>query len=247
VVLILVATSVVVGAVAQRVSGMGFGMIVAPVLVLAVGPVDGVLMVNVCGAASACMVTSRVWREVDWRRYAVLVLPALLAIGPGVAVAVTLGGPMLQVVVGVLLVGALGLSQLVTRGGRGASPTSTGIACGAASGFMSATVGVSGPLMGIYSVLTRVDHRTFAATVQPFFATLGATAFTIKMVTLPPGEHGYSWWLWVMIVGCTVMGLVLGERLQGRVSVPMAQRVVVVLAYGGSLLAVADGLVALSA
>ena len=68
------------GAIAQRVSGMGFALVVAPVLVLLIGPFDGVLMVNICGAASALMVVTRVWREISWKHYFLLAIPAVAAL-----------------------------------------------------------------------------------------------------------------------------------------------------------------------
>ncbi|WP_283136931.1 hypothetical protein [Rhizohabitans arisaemae] len=37
------------GALIQRVTGMGFGLVAAPGLVLAAGPYDGVLLINVLG------------------------------------------------------------------------------------------------------------------------------------------------------------------------------------------------------
>jgi hypothetical protein len=42
-VVVLIGVAVMAGAIAQRVSGMGFALVVAPVLVLLIGPFDGVL------------------------------------------------------------------------------------------------------------------------------------------------------------------------------------------------------------
>lgn len=236
-----VALAVLAGAVAQRVSGMGFALVVAPVLVLVVGPVDGVLMVDICGAMSACLVITRVWRLIDWRQYALLVVPALIAIVPGALVAARLGGPVLQVVIGMLVLLAVTLSLVVTRADRGTARVPTALLTGAASGFMSATAGVSGPGATIYAVLTRWEHHQFAATIQPFFATLGAAAFCSKVLALPDGLPDYDWWLWPLILGCTVVGLVLGERLARVVSARVARRSVIALAYAGGVVAVLDG------
>lgn len=240
-VLAVVALAVMTGAAAQRVSGMGFALVVAPVLVLLVGPLDGVLLVNICGAVSASIVITRVWRDIDWRQYLLLVVPALLAMVPGVWVAVRLGGPVLQIAVGGLLVAVLTASLLVTRGDRTTARAPTGVLCGAASGFMSVTAGVSGPSVTIYAVLTRWEHRSFAATMQPFFVTLGVVAFSSKALALPGGLPDYPWWLWPLITACTVVGLTAGEYLSRVVSVRLARRLVVVLAYAGAVVAVLDG------
>ena len=62
---------------------MGFALIAAPVLILLVGPFDGVLLVNLGGAVSSLIVLVRVWRNVDWRQFRRLVIPAVLTIIPG--------------------------------------------------------------------------------------------------------------------------------------------------------------------
>jgi uncharacterized protein len=243
---VMIGLAVILGAMAQRVSGMGFALVAAPVLVLLIGPFDGPLMVNICGAASASLVLTRVWRNVDWRQYVRLVIPALLAIIPGSIVAVLLGGPTLQIVIGSLLVLALTASLLVRRSGHSFARTPTAIGAGAASGFMSATAGISGPAVGIYGVLTRWDHRPFAATLQPYFVTLGTAAFVGKIVADGGRVPEYDWWLWVLIIACTLVGLSVGEVLARRISAPVARRIVIVISYLGGIAAIIDGVAALA-
>ena len=102
------------GATAQRVSGLGFALTVAPFLVLLIGPFDGVLMVNLAAAVSAAFVMTRLWRNIDWRQFVSLTIPALIAVVPGAYISVLLGGPELQIAVGLILVVALSTSLLVS-------------------------------------------------------------------------------------------------------------------------------------
>lgn len=243
---VYVALAVMAGAIAQRVSGMGFALVVAPVLIVLIGPFDGVLMVNLCGAVSSCLVITRVWRHIDWRQYLLLVVPALLAIIPGTVVSVLLGGPALQMVVGVILLVALTVSLLVTRSERIMPRGPTGIFSGATAGFMSATAGTGGPGVSIYSVLTRWEHRQFAATIQPFFVTLGTVSFTSKVIASEGGLPEYDWWLWGLVIACTVIGLVLGECLTRVVSARIARLVVIGVSYLGGAVTVIDGALALA-
>lgn len=240
-VIAVIAVAVMAGAMAQRVSGMGFAIIVAPVLVLVVGPVDGILMVNICGAVSASIIFTQVWRDVDWRQYFLLTVPALVALAPGVWIAVRLGGPMLQVGVGVLLLSVLTLSLFATRGERVLPTVPAAVLSGGACGFLSATAGASGPSVSIYAVVTRWDQRSFAATIQPFFATLGTIAFVSKVRSLPEGLPAYPWWLWLLIMSCTLVGLTVGGYLSQIVSVRLARISVIVLAYPGAIITVVDG------
>jgi uncharacterized membrane protein YfcA len=244
---VLIGLAVVLGAMAQRVSGMGFALVAAPVLVLLIGPFDGPLLVNICGAVSASLVLTRVWRHVDWRQYVRLVVPAVLAIVPGSIIAVTLGGPALQIVVGAILVAGLTASLVVTRSDRTFARTPTAIGAGAASGFMSATAGTSGPPIGIYGVLTKWEHAPFAATLQPYFITLGTAAFVGKILADGGQLPEYDWWLWVLVIACTLVGLSLGEVLARRISPRIARRVVIGISYLGGLAAILDGIATLAA
>ncbi len=68
---------------AQRITGMGFALVAAPSLILVVGGFAGVLVVNVCAALTSAAILTRLWREVDWARWRVLVAGALTASFPG--------------------------------------------------------------------------------------------------------------------------------------------------------------------
>lgn len=239
----LIALAVLIGATAQRVSGMGFALTAAPVLVLLIGPFDGVLLVNLAGAVSASIVISRVWRNIDWRQFRLLTIPALITIIPGAYVSVLLGGPALQVIVGVILVFALSVSLLVNRAEKTVPQTQAALISGAASGFMSATAGIGGPGVSVYAVLTRWEQKTFAATIQPFFVALGVTSFVIKVVLSEQGLPDYEWWVWPLVIVCTLIGLTVGERLTTYVSAKTARRIVIVISYLGGIAAIIDGLI----
>lgn len=239
--------SILVGAMAQRVSGLGFALTVAPVLVLLIGPFDGVLMVNLAGAVSAAIVISRVWRRIDWRQFVYLTIPALLAVIPGAYISVLLGGPELQITVGFILVVALSISLLVNKAQKTVPQFRAAILTGTASGLMSATAGIGGPGVAVYSVLTRWEHRSFAATIQPFFVCLGVTAFVTKVLLSEQGLPDYDWWVWPLIISCTLVGLALGEWVSGFVSVRIARISVIVISYLGGFAAILDGLMDASA
>lgn len=239
--------SILVGAMAQRVSGLGFALTVAPVLVLLIEPFDGVLMVNLAGAVSAAIVISRVWRRIDWRQFVYLTIPALLAVIPGAYISVLLGGPELQITVGFILVVALSISLLVNKAQKTVPQARAAILTGTASGLMSATAGIGGPGVAVYSVLTRWEHRSFAATIQPFFVCLGVTAFVTKVLLSEQGLPDYDWWVWPLIISCTLVGLALGEWVSGFVSVRIARISVIVISYLGGFAAILDGLMDASA
>lgn len=57
---ILALAAIVVSAMAQRVAGLGFAMLLAPFLVLLFGPHSGILLVNLLGAISSGIMFVRV-------------------------------------------------------------------------------------------------------------------------------------------------------------------------------------------
>ncbi len=236
--LIFLPLGVAAGAVTQRVTGIGFALVAAPLLVLAAGPFDGIILANVLSLLVGVVVLTTTWRDVEWRRGLLLAVPALAVIPLGAYVARTVPGPLLLVVTGTLVLLALGLVQLshraaVLRGTAGA------VGAGAASGFMNVTAGVGGPAMVLYAVSTKWEHRRFVATFQFYTVMVNCASLLSKgQPRLPPSAF-------VVSVGALAIGLLLGELLSRRVPAAKAKRAVVLLAMAGALATVVKGLIAL--
>lgn len=239
---VFVFASVLLGAMAQRVTGLGFALIVAPLLVVLLGPFDGVLIVNLCGAVSSALILTRVWRAVDWRRFRWLAGSAVVGIVPGGILAHVLPDAALEIGIGVLLMFALSASLALSRTrfeARGLPPM---IALGASSGFMNAAAGIGGPAVSIYAVLSRWPQREFAATLQPYFFVIASLSLLTKLVIAPEAWPALDWWIWTGIVGALLAGIAIGEVLSSRVSARAARRAVIVIAFAGAATAVANGL-----
>lgn len=87
----LVLASVFAGAVLQRNSGIGFAIVVAPFVILSVGPAQGITLVQLFGASSALLVLFRVLRDTDWRAFGFLVPTSLIGVAVGARVALDPG------------------------------------------------------------------------------------------------------------------------------------------------------------
>jgi uncharacterized membrane protein YfcA len=143
-VIAFVLAAVFVGAMAQRVTGLGFALVVSPVLVILLGPFDGVLIVNLCGALSAAIILAGVRRDVEWRRYLLLAGPALVGIVPGALLAYLLPEQALEIGIGLLLVAALTTSLALRRTTRVVDGPGVMAGFGFASGVMNAAAGIGG-------------------------------------------------------------------------------------------------------
>lgn len=239
--LLIAAASVILGTVLQRVSGMGVGLVVSPTLALLLGPVAGVLLTNLTTTVSAALIAITLWRDIDWRRY--VSLAPLIVVGsvPGALLVGAADRSWLEVVIGAALLGTLVFTALVRIpqvGGRWPAAVA-----GTAGGFLNTAVGVAAPAMLVYAQATSWNQRSFAATLQPIFFTMGATSVITKVGLgaapisgLPPiGVIG-------LVVAMVPIGILLGGMVATRVSATVGRRVAVVVVTLGALTLLGRGI-----
>lgn len=233
--LVLLPLGVIAGALTQRVTGIGFALVCAPLLVLVAGPFDGVVLSNLLGLIVSVVVFVAHWRDTEWRRGLLLAVPALVTIPLGAWVARTVPPAPLMVIIGVLVIVALA-AVLLSRRARVLKGTRGAVGAGAASGFMNVTAGVGGPAIVLYAVSTDWEHRRFVATFQ-FYSIFTNLASLVAKGGLPRISSSAL----VLSLGALVAGLVGGELLSRRVDHGLARRLAIGLALGGALFTVVKG------
>jgi uncharacterized protein len=226
---------VLVGAGIQRVSGLGFSLIAAPLLVLVLGPYDGISLNNTLAVGVAAATLALSWRQVDTRRALTLVPAGLVGVLPGVLVARTVPDAPLRVLIGGLVLLGLAVTVLTPRAALPPT-TAVNLATGLASGFMTASAGIGGPALVLYAALTGWPQPAFAATAQLSFAGQSALALGLKGV---PALGPYQWVLFAL---AAVGGLLGGGVLARRVPPATAERLAIVLALLGAAATFTQGL-----
>lgn len=241
--LLVIGLVALVGACLQRVSGMGLGLIGAPVLSLLVGPVAGVLIINVLAAVNAVFQTMAVRENVDWRKFW-LIGPVMLAGAiPGAWVVHSTPTAPLQVIVGgLVLVGLLVTTfmpaHMRVEGKRYA------MASGAAGGFMNTLAGIAGPAITVYAQASRWPQKSFAATLQPLFFVSGAVSLLTKELSAAePLIPTAPWYLWAIGLVAMVTGLKIGTRIAKRIDVRKARRLALIVASTGAAVTLVRGLI----
>lgn len=234
-----VGLAVLVGALTQRLTGVGFALVASPLLVLALGPIQGVVMANVFGVATALMVYVFHIRRVEYRKVLPILAAAAVAVVPGALLARTLPAPVLAIGAGTLIVLALALSVLARRIPR-VEAWPGQIVAGGLSGFMNVIAGVGGPAITAYAVASRWDHARFAVTVQFYFAALGILSLIARgaapeMTVLD----------WCVALSALVVGLVGGHLLTRWVPVRTARIICLVLALVGGVAVIVNGILSL--
>lgn len=240
--LIVVLTSIFIGAVAQRIAGLGFALLISPFLVIILGAHGGVLMVNVCGLISSLLIMFRVWKEVDWSMYRWLSVAAVIGGIPASIAAVYLPAAPMAVIVGAIVLVALGASLVLARNSVVVTGNKAKAIAGFASGITNAVAGVGGPAVSAYAVMARWPQRPFAATLQPFFVTIGIVTLAVKLTVDPGQMPPFSTLAWILIGVLIVAGIYAGEQLQKHISDEHVRFGVIVIAFIGAAAAMAKGL-----
>ncbi|GAB3846966.1 sulfite exporter TauE/SafE family protein [Nesterenkonia populi] len=241
----IIAAAVLIGTVLQRMSGTGVGLVVAPVLSILLGPGFGVLVTNLTTTVSGFLIMLSVWGAIHWRRFFLMLVPIILGAIPGAWLVGQLSAGWLSIILGSIVVFALLVTFTLKALPEWPGPIPTMLA-GGIGGFFNTTSGVAAPVMVIHSRLARWDHRSFAATLQPIFMTMGAVSALSKILMgsvdttptdgLPELPH-----LFLGIVCFVLVGIYIGTRLARFVPAPWARTAAMVLAGLGGVGAIVRG------
>jgi len=241
VVLPLLGVGIVFGTMSQRVSGMGFALLMAPFFVIVFGAYEGILLMNIGGAFSSALMLSRVWRFVNWPRFCVLLMTSIPGAAAGAFVATRLDSATLQVTVGALLLMGLAAMQLVRPSPDPVNSNVGAVVAGLASGFTNGTAGFGSPAIAIYGLVTQWPQRSFAATLQPLFIVMSLSAFVLK-TSLTGQPPSLDLWLYLTMFVLIVVGSTIGEKVKDLIQEDGIRRIVVALCYSGAIAATASGL-----
>lgn len=241
----LVLGMVVIGAIAQRVAGLGFAMLVSPFLVLALGAHQGVFLVNICGVVSSIIIVPRVWKDIDWSMFRWLVSFSVFGSVAGALLAGSLPQAPLSIIVGTVVLLALLLSLILVRADVTVSGRIPKGSAGFLSGLTNALAGVGGPAVSAYAVMARWPQRPFAATLQPFFVVTGLVTVAMKFLTVPEHLPMLPAWAWIGVAIFIWGGVLIGEQVQRVVTDKHARFFVLCVAFAGAMTALVSGLSAL--
>jgi uncharacterized membrane protein YfcA len=235
------------GAVAQRTVGMGFGLVVTPTMVLAVGPLEAVLVCNVFGVVVCSLIVWRVWRDIDWRRLAWLLVPAIAMTIPGILLAQAADDDVLKVAVGVLALAGVAVSVGFTRTDRTLDGPAVRIATGGLVGALNSSIGLGAPVIGMFGIVSRWEHHVYAATLQPFWIGLSLSTVVTRSVIASGGAPPWEWWMWVVAVVPLAIGVLAGDRIAARLDQRLARRAVVAFSLLSGIAVLVTGIVGLAA
>ncbi|MCF4005843.1 sulfite exporter TauE/SafE family protein [Corynebacterium uropygiale] len=245
---VILVIAVFVGALVQRVTGLGVGMVTGPILTVLLGPLSGVVMVNALSMVNAANNAWAVRRETHWKRFGILAGSLLLGSLPALWVVHSLNGPWLLVAVGGLVLAAI-LFATFNPAGPIFRPDQLlpMVLAGVFAGFMSTVAGIAGPGLTAYARLTGWDYRQFVATLHPILLVANTLSFLLKAVVLGGFDVGVvPLWLWIIALVMLFAGAWGGDRLNHRISSTGARRLATILAVVGSSIVLVQGVLGLA-
>ena len=219
---------VVVGSTLQRVSGMGLGLIGGPILMLIMGPVEGILVINVLACVNAMLTTYSVRENVSWKKFG-LIAPVMVIGSLAAALLIRrMDTAGLMIVVGAALLAAL---AVVTFGKKFVPPMEG--------------KGVAGPVITVYAQAAKWPQHVYAATLQPIFVVGGFFSVMTKTLTGAAHFDGLPWMMWPAGVLGMCVGIWAGTRIAQRVPRDKARVLSLSVASLGAASALIRGLLTL--
>ena len=235
--LILAGIAAFVAAVIQRITGLGFVLVLVGPIVLLYGPVEGVTLGVLLALVAALTAIPLVWRHIDWRRAWWLIWPGLIAAPFGALLVRLLPEAAL-----LILIAAMAFFALIAGHLPALSASLTGrtgaVVAGSAAGFMHVASGLSGPPLAAYAVGDRWPQRRFAASAQVIFAVFSVVSVALRGLPASPIEDVG------LLVVATIAGIAIGTTLSRNVSPRIARFAMLAIAWAGATVVLVRGILA---
>ncbi|MFI9150323.1 sulfite exporter TauE/SafE family protein [Streptomyces sp. NPDC053367] len=232
---LLLGCTVALAASVQWLTGMGFALIAVPVLVLLLGPAQGVVLANCAAGVISVVGLAGGWRRVRPAAMVPLVVAAACTVPAGSWAAARLPEPVLLAGVGTLVALAV---ALVMAGARIPALTGTGgaVTAGAVGGFMNSAAGVGGPPYSLYALNAGWSVREFVPNAQ--FYGIAVNVFSVAVNGVPR----LSGPAWAVTVTAMVAGALVGRALAPRARERAVRRLIYALALAGGFSVLVKGL-----
>ena len=238
-VIVIAATLVVAGI--QRVVGFGFGMVMAPFMVLILSPHEGVMLVNFLSIIAPVLIMWQLRSYIEWKKFLWLAVPALVVMPAAAWLAVHTAPGILYIVVAAVVLIGLAISAVIRRVSSKVDGRGPQVLTGIAAGAGTVLAGVGAPATTVYTVLSRWSLLHMVATLQPLWLVMSLAAFGMKWALDQGQLPGLPWWGWAGSTVAIFIGIYIGQWVQRRVREQVIGRAVIGLAFLGAIAALFTG------
>lgn len=228
---ILLHASAAVAAFFQSVTGIGFGMIAGPVILVVLDDPGAVVISSLMSALIAYVLFPLIRRGADWRMTLRLLAGAAIGVPVGALLLAVTGILALKLVAG-LVIAILTLMLIFGAPGTGRPGLAGDLIFGGLGGLLGGALAMPGPTaalraaaLGHSKVVVRASMMGFFVGVWPIVLFAQAIALDLSVQTL---------WNALSLVPATLAGLGVGHYAAGRVSEGFFRRVVTVILFATS-------------
>ncbi len=228
---------VLAAALLQAATGIGFGIIAGPIILMVMNSGSAVQVTILLSLLIAVVLAPSLYRQVHKKVLGRLLLGTLVGLPLGIVVFlnVSLDVLMLLAALAVLLMAlsVLGLLVLPLRKGETSRGEAQNLAIGVLSGAMSASLAMPGPVVAARMSSLAFPKETIRATILVMFVFSYSAAFAFQV-----GLVGFSqpaWSLTTSLLPATLIGVLIGRLLVARISERAFRRLIVVVLVATSL------------
>ena len=246
----LVAISALAAACLQATTGLGFALVVTPVMFAFLSPAGAIVTVTALGLALNLLVLLGEQRRprVAWRELAPILAAAVPGTVCGVLALRALPKSTLQVALGVALILATVLLHVRSAAQAGRSAVGSGsaparLAIGFATGALTTSTGVSGPPLALWLSRRGLSPGEVRDSLTAMFLAIGVIAF-LALVPVLRRAHVHLPLL-LAGLGCVIGGHALGSRAFVRLEARHFEPLLRIVVVGAGLASIAAGIASL--
>ena len=218
---VLLAVVALAAAVVQAATGLGFALVLSPAMFALLEPESAVVAITVLGLALNGLVLfgERRRPRVAWGEVGPLLVAAVPGAVCGVLVLRALPKSVLQIAVGVAVIGA---AALRARARREAGAPSLGdprarLALGFVTGTLSTSAGVNGPPIALWFAHRGLGPAEIRDSLSASFLGLGIIAAVVLAPVLAAADIEVEWGALAAALVCVVAGHAVGRRAFARI------------------------------
>lgn len=210
----------------QAVTGIGFGMIAGPVILVVLDDPAAVAISTAMSWLIALCLFPSLWRGTDVALLGRLSGGAALGLVPGLALLAVVDIDTLKLLAG-LVIGALTALIIFGAPGMGRPGLRGDLAAGALGGLFGGCLAMPGPTAALRMSGLGHDKRTVRATMVSFFCCIWPVILLGQWLSV--GISAQTAWNAVSLVPATLAGLALGNYAAAKVGEAFFRRAVIVI------------------
>lgn len=210
--------TVLVAAMLQAITGIGFAMIAGPFILLAMNSGSAVQVTTLLSLLIALVLAPTLISQVDKPLLKRFLVGTLIGLPIGILVFINVSVDVLKLLAGItvlfMTLSAIGVPGF-GRGSEGATPARQ-MFIGTLSGAMCACLAMPGPVAAVHMTTTGYRKETIRATVLALFVGSYTAAFLIQSAAV--GTTPEMLFKTASFVPATLVGIVIGRIVSGRIS-----------------------------